>query len=274
MGNQFCQVIRLLIQAWPDSVREEDGRGYLPLHYACERGCTYDVIQFLVECYPMSLRTRTKHFCTLPLHLALQGELGWGRSKLSWETIRFLVQAWPDAMREKDDLMDYLPLHFAIHFGCTDIETDLMNRACKVKSSLTAIKWLVQVWPNAVRVQDDVGWLPLHLAVRFGCTADVVQILVYEWPESCQVPTTNDMLPLHFACSHQSSAVTLFLLDCYPQAVHFKNNKLQLPLHTACMRETSFGLEVIEQLVRAWPESIKIACPYAELETDKSDDSV
>jgi len=144
----------------------------------------------------------------------------------------------------------------------------------QVKSSLTAIQWLVQVWPDAVRVQDDFGRLPLHFALRFGCTADVVEFLVHEWPESCQVPTTNDMLPLHFACRHQSSAVTLFLLDCYPQAVHFKNNDLQLPLHIACMRETSFGLEVIEQLVRAWPESIKIACPYAELETDKSDDSV
>jgi len=264
-GKSVLPVIRLLIQAWPDSVREEDGRGYLPLHYACECGCTYDVIQFLVECYPMSLRTRANLFSTLPLHLALQGELGWGRSKLSWETIRFLVQAWPDAIREKDS-MGYLPLHYACRYGCTDIEIELLNRACTVKSSLTVIQRLVRAWPDAVRVQDEVGRLPLHVALRFGCTADVVQFLVHAWPESCQVSTRNDMLPLHFACGHQSSAVTLFLLDCYPLAVRFKDNKLQLPLHTACMRETSFGLEVIEQLVRAWTESIQSSCPYAEPE--------
>jgi len=62
--------IKFLIQAWPDAVREQDDHGYLPLHYACERGFTYDVLRNLVECWPMSVRIRTRSGALL-LRLAL-----------------------------------------------------------------------------------------------------------------------------------------------------------------------------------------------------------
>jgi len=128
--------------------------------------------------------------------------------------------------------------------------------------SLETIQVLVEAWPDAVHAQDNNGRLPLHHACQRGCTDDEIQFLVRSWPESCQVLTKDGQLALHLACGCHSSSATLILLDCYPQAVRFKDKSLHLPLHIACMRESAFTLEVIERLVRAWPESVRIPCPY------------
>ena len=137
----------------------------------------------------------------------------------------------------------------------------LLHLTLKRTMSLDTIKVIVQHWPDCVREHDDEGQLPLHIAIQNDCTHDVIQFLANSWPESCQVPTTDGDLPLHLACRYESSAVTLCLLDYYPHAVRLKDKDLQLPLHIACTREDDFVSEVIEHLVRAWPESTIIACP-------------
>jgi len=137
-----------------------------------------------------------------------------------------------------------LPLHLAL------IET----------MSLEVIQFLLQAWPDAVRELDEDGCLPLHIAFMQSCTEDVIQVLAHSWPESCQIPNKQDELALHLACHYKSSELICNLLDCYPQAVRCKDNYLQLPIHIVCSR--GMDLEVIEHLVRAWPESIQIACPY------------
>jgi len=204
------------------------------------------------------------------------------KSRLPMETIQLIAEAWPDAVREKDD-DGWLPLHYACLYGYSDDVIQLLiecwpmslhvkteggilplHLALQPEAKLEAIQMLVHAWPEAVHEHDKDGRLPLHCACEKGCADDVIQFLAHSWLESCQVPTTTEGdLPLHLACRHQSSAVILFLLNFYPQAVRFENKKLQLPLHIACTRESVLGLEVIAHLVRAWPESIQIACPYA-----------
>jgi len=71
-------------------------------------------------------------------------------------------------------------------------------------------------------------------------------------------------LPLHVACRTASPTVISYILNSCPQAVHFKNQNLQLPLHYACDREKAIPLEVIGELVHAWPEACHVACPYQE----------
>jgi len=45
------ETIQLIVEAWPDAIREKDGWGYLLLHCTCcSFRCSDDVIQFLVEC--------------------------------------------------------------------------------------------------------------------------------------------------------------------------------------------------------------------------------
>jgi len=70
----------------------------------------------------------------------------------------------------------------------------------------------------------------------------------------------------------QSLAVIIFILDCYPQAIHCKDKELQPPLHTASLqhnfqadylKEAAVIMEVIEHLVQTWPDSIQIPCCYS-----------
>jgi len=282
-NKNLLPVIQSLLEAWPDSVRELDDQGFLPLHYACNNnGAEDDVIQYLVRAWPDACHIPVKSHGILPLHFALRSS-----TTRSLETIRLLLEAGPDAVR-KPDSRGLLPLHYACERGGTHdviqflIEQWPLSLSTKTKDgnlplhfallnnkklSLETIQLLVQACPVAVREYDHKGRLPLHLALfeKGGgdCTDDVIQCLVYAWPESCQVLTKDDELALHLACGgHRSSAVILFILDCYPPAVRWKDKKSLLPLHTAGMRETALESMVIERLVRAYPESILIPCPY------------
>jgi len=52
--------------------------------------------------------------------------------------------------------------------------------------SLSDVKALIERFPNAVRVRDDVdGYLPLHSALTYGL-AEVVPILVEAWLNQCR----------------------------------------------------------------------------------------
>jgi len=185
---------------------ERSPGGSLPLHHACQHGCTDDVIQFLVGSWPQSVEIMTDSSC----------------------------------------------------YGCLPL-----HHACTGKSSLTVIQALVQAWPNAVHLQDDKGYLPLHYSLKHGCMDDVIQFLVLSWPESCCILTNKGELPLHCACEKQLLAIICFILDCYPQAICHKDKHSWLPLHTTCLAVANLNLEVIEHLIRAWPESIQIPCPYS-----------
>jgi len=272
---------KALIERFPNAVRVKDAYGSLPLHYACRNGF-YDYILILIQSWPQSVQIVTANG-SLPLHYACAG-------RLPLSIIRLLVQAWPDAVHLQEN-SGHLPLHCAICYKCTDeviqflfhcwpqavrCKTDHgyhpLRYACNQGGSLPVIHLLMKAWPDAVRLQDDYGRLPLHFALKYGCNADVIQFLVHSYPESCRLPTNQGELPLHYACHNQSLAVILFLLDCYPQAVRHKDNNLRLPLHTACLQLHSHSttcltvpaltLEVIEHLVRAWPDSIQVPCLY------------
>jgi len=250
------------------------------LHFACEHAWLYEsVIPVLIEHWPMALRIKTSDGI-LPIHLALKAG-----KELSLKTIKDLVDGWPHAVHAQDN-SGRLPLHYACEYGCSDdviqFLVECWPMALRIKKaggslllhlavskyqvrSLKAIQMLVEAWPDAVREHDNYGRLPLHRACEHGCKDEVIQFLVRSWPESCQVPTKEGgQLPLHLACSsYEASAASIrILLDCYPQAIRYKDNNLQLPLHIACMQQPALPLEVVEHLVRAWPESVQIACPY------------
>jgi len=117
---------------------------------ACWYGCVDDVIEFLVKCWPESVRCRTNNdghiryslpLHSLPLHFACQ-------RKSSLTIIQALIQAWSDSVREPDG-NGYLPLHHACEKSCTD----------------DVIKFLVDSWPESCQIPTKYGLLPLHCAI-------------------------------------------------------------------------------------------------------------
>jgi len=106
----------------------------------------------------------------------------------------------------------------------------------KVRSymSFMALQTLVQAWPDAICQQDDEGMLPLHYACKRDVEVQLIQFLIDCWPESLHITAKDGTLPLHQACMSQIPAVICCLIKSYPQAVHEKDIKLQLPLHIVC----------------------------------------
>jgi len=64
-SKAFCKV---LVDAYPESVRRENGYGALPFHHACKNGCP-DTVEYLFKLHPESLHIRSDGGC-LPIHWA------------------------------------------------------------------------------------------------------------------------------------------------------------------------------------------------------------
>jgi len=110
--------------------------------------------------------------------------------------------------------------------------------------------------PLALDLQDDDGDTPIHLALRYGATDNILQTLIdLAYNQTRHLLIANDDmdddeegivfakadyedgdLPLHVAISHYASIDTIQLLvDAYPQAMFAMNHLQQTPLMIACV---------------------------------------
>jgi ankyrin repeat protein len=82
-----------------------------------------------------------------------------------------------------------LPLHYALN---NNID---VNDVVK----LHVVRLLVQTHPEGVRVPDEQGLLPLHIACQDWLSLQIVQLLVESHPDGARVPDIVGKLPLHYA---------------------------------------------------------------------------
>jgi len=47
--------LKAVVQRYPNAIRVQTAYGCLPLYYACWRGCSNKIIQYLIECWPESV---------------------------------------------------------------------------------------------------------------------------------------------------------------------------------------------------------------------------
>jgi hypothetical protein len=85
-------VVKFLVERWPEGMRETNDCGETPLHLAARMGNT-DAVEFLVGLWPEGMKERNSHLNT-PLHLAA----AWGMA----DVVNILAKRWPDGMREKN----------------------------------------------------------------------------------------------------------------------------------------------------------------------------
>jgi ankyrin repeat protein len=127
-------VVRLLLEHWPEGIREKTADGKTPLHLAALYGET-DTVRVLLEFWPEGIREKDADRST-PLHLAaLDGEA---------DTVRVLLERWPEATREKDVAGD-TPLHLAARYRHID-----------------AMRLLVESWPKGKRVLNEKEQTPFE----------------------------------------------------------------------------------------------------------------
>mmetsp|Transcript_2225 Transcript_2225/g.3410 ORF Transcript_2225/g.3410 Transcript_2225/m.3410 type:complete len:320 (-) Transcript_2225:83-1042(-) len=121
------EVMQVLITASPDSIKVEDNDVYLPLHWACLIGASLDVLNFLIESYPEGIDHKDNRGKT-PMDLLIQEKYA----------------------KKKDD-NGMLLLHHACNNGYSD------RLFC----------FLIQAYPESVRIKDNHGRTPLHYYTSF-----------------------------------------------------------------------------------------------------------
>ena len=111
---------------------------------------------------------------SLPLHEAC-------RLDPPADVIRALVSAHRPAVRVRTR-WQYLPLHVAAR-----------------SSSARAVGALLEAYPRAARLKDQMGKLPVTLATEFGSSAEVVEKLLTIYPEGMFVRDSDGKGPMDYA---------------------------------------------------------------------------
>jgi ankyrin repeat protein len=234
-------VVKLLLERWPEAIREKDDYGYTPLHMAaeCTKGPTFEVVKLLLERWPEGIREKN-HDGTTPLHMAAKAA--------KTDVVRLLLELWPEAIREKDDYGN-TPLHRAAE--------------CTKGPTFEVVKLLLERWPEGIREKNHDGTTPLHMAAKAAKT-DVVRLLLELWPEAIREKDDYGNTPLHLAarCTNGPTfEVVKLLLERWPEATREKDVVGDTPLHVAARGQE---IDVVRLLVESWPKGKRVRNEYGQ----------
>jgi len=253
---QSLDKIRRLLKEHPDAVKIKEA---LPLHLACCYNAPLEVIQFLVEQWPESVKVKDRNGM-FPIHKVFH--VPFLATKGSWSTysrrildtkvamVRYLVNQWPESVMIEDNA-GLTPLHYALYrFKSTKM----------TRYSEFVVDTLIQNSPQTVMIKNNEGMLPLHIACANGASLQVLQYLIQKWPKSVWEKTNDRRLALHLACESSANLVVIqYLVGTWPESVRENDKDGNLPLQVACTNNAP--LEVIYYLVQQWPESVRYLVP-------------
>ena len=243
------EIIRCLLEYFPDAASAANNKGSLPLHFACwNKNMTVNIIQLIIDAAPDSVRSANNEG-QMPLHILCRNDKLDGAAAI--QILKLLLDKHPDAARHSSNNYGRLPIHTASRWRSPDF--------CRV---------LIEAYPGSERRADASDVLPLHIACCFNTVA-TVEYLYRQYPDAIHQATTHGVYPIDSAIgsttkrSHATPAVDIvqFLLDCDP------NQKLpqfhgMSPLHFACGREYNdsnieAGIQIIKGIFDAHPEAIE-----------------
>eukprot|EP00984_Skeletonema_dohrnii_P010716 scaffold4201_cov76-Skeletonema_dohrnii-CCMP3373.AAC.3 len=131
------------------------------------------------------------------------------------------------------------------------------------------IRYLLNLFPDAVSDADEHGQQPLHFAFENkNVTPNIVQLLIDAAPDSVRSVDEDGWMPLHYLCSCNKEdgaiEILMLLIERHPEAIRHVDNYGHLPIHlaAACGRRSP---EFCRELIEAYPESERIGAMYGML---------
>lgn len=242
---EYCyplRKLRLLVEAAPRLLGIATGDGDLPLHLAALYYSNNEVLSYLAENLPAAISTENCHG-QWPLHCAMECR-EFSTAVLQLDTVKVLCG---------DKTLEAL-------CKCDSYGEMALHLACRRLDALDVVEWLIEEHPDALRVKNHYGHLPLHLASAPAHIPDVttavriVQALVDAYPEALQTPDQDGDLPLHVGVVGDIPPVMLDnLMQPDPDGTLTKNQQNgQWPLHTAC--ESGASVAVLRRLMDTYPQ--------------------
>ena len=254
------QVIFGLISRWPEIVLARDENGLLPIHVACQEGAPLVVVQRLLQARPETTMSPTNdRRCMLPLHLACRFYNGRNKEKsriirylcksnptslqltcsngetplhlvcrnyfCTAKDVRFLSRQFPKALTIQSRKDGKTPLHIACekHYMERKQGTHVPHPSDDNPSSSSSeiVHYLVQLQPNALRMANHRGELPLHSCVKGFQPTPLVHFLLHQYPYAATHQDRHGRTPLHLSTLQRmpSHSTTQALLQAFPDAV-------------------------------------------------------
>ena len=168
-----------------------DSYGEMPLHIACRglTSCSFEILSWLLECYPESASSTNK-FGHLPMHLLAASEGHDAEDDVIENCFDLLLNAYRCALYTQDDEGD-IPLQCLLTHG--DILPKLMH--CLVTKMTRIDERNFYLMENPYTRQ-----LPLHTACLNGiCSIEVLNQLISIYPEALLHFDVDGLLPFHVA---------------------------------------------------------------------------
>ena len=196
--SMSAKVVKMLVDGWPESVRQRNGYKGLPIHILCRSGMedasALEILNQLINTYPESVREECNN-SYLPIHLAA--------CRMSPEFCKVLINAYPESLRVEAGLS--MPIHWACSGGRLDM-----------------VKYLSGLYPERSNVRSSQdGLLPIHCASYFAKNTEIVEFLLMEDPDNASEASQNDRgnFPIHLACWSNRPAsykIVQMLFDAHP----------------------------------------------------------
>jgi len=260
----FCKV---LVDAYPESIKQPNVRGCLPFHFACDNG-RLDTVEYLFGLYPECLQIRGNRGY-LPIHEAANHP---GENTV--QIVQFLLRHDPECISktivsgDRDNGFSWrqgngaLPLHVV----------------CSRWDQFNVTELLYDLYPEAILIRNGRGQLPIDI-VREKLDELPVNGIVYnekyqhrmqdlisflqtqmnyarraQYENAMRMPDSNGSLPLHNALFAEDPLGTIKLLvKGNPDAVNVPNGSDMYPLDLACQFST---LGVVKYLAELSPDRL------------------
>ena len=251
-------VARVILYAQPKCISIVNSQKWLPLHSLLTRGMDMEpaihpeFIEFMIQSFPRSIIMENSGGVT-PLDMLisnsmydLDGVFRLDKSILQMEyynpTMELTLRKHQDHVRVWKCLvlmLRYIQKH--------EMDGNLENKdeipplhlfASSKYCDAKLLKIAVSIYDRDLRIQDENGNLPLHLACRKGRTSldsddgnDKIQTLVDAYLDGCRIENANHVLPLfvalnHFECKWKGNLEAL--VTAHPDSLFQKDDKEEL----------------------------------------------
>lgn len=140
--------------------------------------------------------------------------------------------------KKQEVVLTGLPLHFAFSIDLPNHLPTCSRQEGMGKEQLDLIAALLKENPLAAAQKDNLGRVPLQLALTSPnpTSMDVILDLISKYPKGAQMRGEDGQTPLHLAVSYPMTTFENFyaILQAYPEAVEAQDEFDALPLHAAC----------------------------------------
>lgn len=186
-------------------------------------------------------------------------------------------------------LLPWIAEHFGWvldHVSCNTSppHLSLVGHYCIGACNASVVKDFYELYPQGLGQDDSQGFLPLHYCLvhtdTMGLLGDagsshckLIKWMMHQYPESLWHETSNGQTPLYCACAklvHRGctnaydAEVCCFLAEECPELVRRADGDGALLIHyITWFSHRAPAQKVIVQLLRAYPQSIDVACPYS-----------